>query len=378
MKDYKYNIYLDNAATTKPFEEVVALYNKVTLESFANPSSSHHLGIEASTKLEKARSLILKELGLNDYSLIFTSGATEGLNTILKGYANKYKNRGNKIISSVIEHPAVRESLNSLKNEGFEVVYIPVNEQGKISLVDLEKELNDNTIIVCLMAVNNEVGSTLDIKGVKSLVNKYPKCIFVSDTTQGIAKEDISYNDIDAFVISSHKIHGLKNSGALIYRKNISFFPLLNGGGQESSFRSGTVSLANAVATFKALSLSLNEMRFNRKRIEEMNTFLRNELTKIAEVRINSSLDSTPYILNFSTNKKAAVIVEALSQRGIYVSSVSACHSKHEASSYVVGEMFHDELRAKNTLRVSLDSGNTIKDCEAFINELKDILENIR
>ena len=378
MKDYKYNIYLDNAATTKPYEEVVALHNKMSLDCFANPSSTHHLGIEANAKLEKARSLILKELSLNDYSLIFTSSATEGLNTILKGYATKYKNRGNKIISSVVEHPSVKESLKSLKSEGFEIVYLPVDDSGLISLEALEKEMDDKTIIVSIMAMNNEVGTLQDIKGIKSIVKKYPKCIFVSDTTQVIAKEDISYNDIDAFVISSHKIHGLKNSGALIYRKNISFDPLLNGGGQENSLRSGTVSLSDAISLYKALDISLKHMKASRLHIIDMNSYLRNELSLIDGVVINSPKDASPYILNFSTNKKAAVVVEALSSLGIYVSSVSACHSKFEASSYVVNAMYHDEIRAKNTLRISLDESNTLEECKNFVFELKNILENIR
>ena len=379
MKDYKYNIYLDNAATTKPYEEVVALYTKSSLESFANPSSSHHLGIETASKLNKARELILKELNLKDYSLVFTSGATEALNLIIKGFAFKYSNRGKHIISSNIEHPAVKETLEDLRlNFGFSVTYLEVNEEGKISLDDLEKAMSDKTIIVSIMAMNNEVGSLNDVKGIKSIVKKYPKCIFVSDTTQVISKEDISYNVIDAFVISSHKLHGLKNSGALIYRKNISFNPINNGGGQENALRSGTVSLPNALTLYKSLDLSLEETKKNYSHVKEMNEYLTKELIGINGVRINSPKDASPFILNFSTNKKAAVVVEAMSSLGIFVSSTSACNSKKEASSYVVNAMFHDEERAKNTLRVSLDESNTLAECEIFIKELKNILENIR
>ena len=379
MKDYKYNIYLDNAATTKPYEEVVALYTKASIEYFANPSSSHHLGIESSSKLNKARELILKELSLKDHSLIFTSGATEGLNLILKGFAFKYKNRGNHIISCKIEHPAIKETLNDLRdNFGFNITYLDVDSEGKISLEDLKKAMNDKTIIVSIMAMNNETGSLNDLKGIKEIVKQYPKCIFVSDTTQIIAKENIDYNLLDAFVISAHKIHGLKNSGALIYRKNISFNPINNGGGQESSLRSGTVSLPNALTLYKSLDLSLASSKKNYEHVKKMNEYLRGELTKIEGVVINSPLDASPFILNFSTNKKAAVVVEALSSLGIFISSTSACNSKKEAASYVIYEMFHDENRSKNTLRVSLDETNTPQECDIFIKELKVILENLR
>ncbi len=378
MKDYKYNIYLDNAATTKPFPEVVALYNETVNALFANPSSSHHLGIEANSKLEKAKESILKELSLKDYSLIWTSGATEGLNLILKGYAHKFRNRGNRIISSSVEHPAVKETLKSLEREGFEVIYLPVNKDGVINLKDLKENIDDKTIIVSIMAMNNEVGSVSEIKAIKEIVKDYPKCIFVSDTTQAIAKEDIPYGDIDAFVISAHKIHGLKNSGALIYRKNISFDPLICGGGQQGGLRSGTMSVSDALCLEEALSISLKEKKEKNSHVLEMNKYLRNELSKIDGIAINSPETASNYILNYSTKKKAAVLVESLSMKGIFISSVSACHSKFEASSYVVNEMFHDAVRAKNTLRVSLDSSNTMEECEIFIRELKDSLENIR
>lgn len=379
MKDYKYNIYLDNAATTKPYEEVVALYNKASLVYFANPSSTHHLGIEVNAKLDKVREAILKEFNLKDYSVIFTSGATESLNLILKGYALKFKSRGNRIITSNIEHPSVKETLDYLKDKhGFEIITLRVNNEGKINLNDLKDAMNDETIIVSIMAMNNEVGSLNDVSKIKEITKAYPKCIFISDTTQVIAKEDISYKDIDAFVISAHKIHGLKNSGALIYKNNISFLPMNNGGGQEGELRSGTVSFANAYALYKSLDLSLKENKAEHKHIEELNNYLRKELSSIPGVKINSPENASAYILNFSTNKKSAVVVEGLSSLGIYVSSVSACHSKREASSYVIYNMFNDEDRAKNTIRVSLDEANTIEECNAFINELKNLLENIR
>ncbi len=379
MKDYKYNIYFDNAATTKPYEEVVALYNKASLEYFANPSSAHHLGIEGLAKINKARDLILKDLNLKDYNLVFTSGASESLNLVLKGYALKYSNRGNHIITSSIEHPSVLNTISYLKEKhGFKVTILDVDKDGKINLDDLKAAINDKTIIVSIMALNNEIGSINDIKAIKDIVKQYPKCIFVSDTTQIIAKENVDYNAIDAFVISAHKIHGLKNSGALLFRKNISFDPLINGGGQENNLRSGTMSTPNCLSLYKALDISLEANKKNHDNISSLNKYLREELTHIDGIKINSPLDASKYILNFSINKKAAVVVEALSNLGIYVSSTSACNSKKEASSYVVFAQYHDEIRAKNTIRISLDESNTLEECKIFIKELKNILENIK
>ena len=380
MNKAKYNIYLDNAATTKPNEEVVALNVKLANEEFANPNSVHHLGIKANNLLDKIRILLLKECGCLNHNVIFTSSSTEALNLAIKGYALKYQNRGKHIITSNIEHPSVSESIKYLKDYlGFEVTTLKVNKDGQISLDELKKAISDKTILVAIMAINNEIGSINNIKEIANIVHKYPKCAFLSDTTQAITKEEINYNDLDMFVISAHKIHGLKNSGALIYKKNISFVPILSGGGQEDGYRSGTVSLSDAASLTKAVQIANKNLKENHKYISELNNYLRERINKIDNIRINSSINASPYIFNFSLiNKKAAIVVEALSSLGIYVSSVSACHSKKEEPSYVVKAITSDDNLAKNTIRISFSKENTKEDIDILIDELKNILENIR
>lgn len=373
-------IYLDNAATTKPDKEVVALSLKINEEFFANPSSTHHLGLKANTELNRYRETILKTLNLKDYKVIFTSSSTEALNLAIKGYALKFKNRGTHLITANNEHPAVLEAFTQLRDVfGFKLDILPVNEEGSINLNDLEEKITNETILVSFMAVNNEVGSYNDLRKIRDIVNKYPKCALLSDTTQLIGKERFDYSLLDMFVVSAHKIHGLKNSGALILKKKISLLPLLSGGGQEEGLRSGTLSLENAATLALALHLSYKTIDKDLAYVQELNKYARERLDELKdELVINSPAHSLPYILNFSVNKKAAVVVEYLSSKNIYISSRSACHSKFEASSYVVFNMFKDEKRANNTLRISFSKDSTKEEIDALIDNLKEGLKGIR
>lgn len=379
MSDKQYNIYLDNAATTKPYKEVVALNEEINNKYFANPSSTHHLGIESASLLNKSREAILKAFNLKNYKVIFTASSTEALNLAIKGYAFNYQNRGKHLITSNIEHPSVLECFYQLRHYfGFEITILEVNEDGKITKEQLEQAMRKDTILVSLMAINNEVGSENDISSLSEVIQKYPKCNFLSDTTQAVGKMRLDYSKLDMFVVSSHKIHGLKGSGALIYKSNISFLPLISGGGQEDNYRSGTSSLVNALTLAKALNISLSNFNNNYAHVKELHDYAYSLLEKMDNIHLNSKKDMNPYILNFSTNKKAAVVVEAFSRVGIYVSSVSACHSKKEASSYVIYALYHNEEYARNTIRISFSNDNTKEEIDIFIKELKEILENIR
>ena len=226
------------------------------------------------------------------------------------------------------------------------------------------------------MALNNEIGSVNPIKEIAEVVHEFPKANLHVDTTQAIGKLKLDYSNIDMFVVSAHKIHGLKGSGALIYKSSLSFLPLLSGGGQEEGFRSSTVSVSNAKAIALAIKLALKE---DNKPIYELRDRLLNGLKELDNIKLNSDLDCSPYIVNFSLkNKKASVVVEDLSNKGIYVSSVSACNSKKEASSYVVEALGKGELLSKNTIRVSFSKDNTLEDVDTFLIELKKTLESIR
>ncbi len=378
--DHINNIYLDNAATTFPNSDVVALYNKLETELFANPNSIHHLGIASNNYLTKARESILKSFRLKNHRVIFTASSTEANNLAIKGYCLAYKNRGKHIITTNIEHPSVLECFYQLRDEfGFDITILNVNKHGVIRLDDLKFAMRNSTILVSIMAVNNEIGSINPINEIAEIVHSYPKAILHVDTTQAIGKIELDYEQIDSFVVSSHKIHGLKGSGCLIARKNIKFLPLISGGGQEDGYRSGTQSVALAVSLAKAIQLAQKDISKRRIAMSSVNTLLKSELSKIDGISLNSDNHCLAYICNFSLEKKkASVIVEALSRAGIYVSSVSACHSKKEASSYVIKAIGKNNYLASNTIRVSLDSQNTENDIVIFIKTLKEILGSIK
>ena len=373
MEDKRF-IYLDNAATTIPNREVVSLYNDIEMNHFGNSGSIHKLGVDSLSLLNKARESILNSFGVKGYKVYFTSSSTEANNLAIKGYARKYSSRGKHLITSNIEHPSVLECFRQLENEGFEVTYLRVNSNGIIEPEELEKAIRKDTILISIMGTNNEIGSINLVKELASVVHKHPKIAFHVDTTQDVGKTNLNYSDIDMFVVSSHKIHGLKGSGALIAKSTISFEPVIGGGGQEEGNRSGTVSVALACALAKAVKLS-----FPIKNIQEKHAFLLKNLKKIPGISVNSPFEGSPYIVNFSlTEKKASVVVEALSNKGIYVSSVSACHSKGEPFSYVVKALGKDDKLAHNTIRVSLSKGTTTEELEIFLKELNSILETIK
>ena len=374
MADSKNFIYLDNAATTIPSKEVVALYNEIELNHFGNSGSIHRIGVDALNYLNKARESILKSFGVKGYKVYFVSCSTEANNLAIKGYARKYASRGKHLITSNIEHPSVLESFRQLEKEGFEVSYLPVNKEGVITPAQLEQAMRKDTILVSIMGTNNELGSINQIKELSEVVHKFPKAAFHVDTTQDVGKTKLDYSDADMFVVSGHKIHGLKGSGALIAKQTIQFESVLSGGDQEDGVRGGTVSVALACSLASAIKKS-----FPIKNMQEKRDFLVENLRKIPGISINSNDKCSPYITNFSlTEKKAAVTVEALSNKGIYVSSVSACHSKREMPSYVISAIGKDDKLAHNTIRVSFSSETTIEELEIFIKELKSILETIR
>lgn len=373
-------IYLDNAATTLPNEEIINLFNKIETNVFGNPNSIHHLGIEANTYLNKAREMILNTLRCKNHRVIFLSSATEANNLAIKGYCLKYKNRGRHIITTNIEHPSVLECFKQLEEHfGFDVTILNADHNGKIKIKDLKDAIKSNTILVSIMAINNETGSINDIKNIINIVHEFPKVMLHVDATQAIGKIELPYNDIDMFSFSGHKLHGIKGSGALIARKNIDFLPVISGGGQEDGYRSGTQSVALAVSLAKSVQLECSDLIKKIRYISELNSYTRSSLTKIDGIKLNSDEKCSPFILNFSlTNKKASVVVEALSRKNIFVSSVSACHSKKEPISEVIMAIKNDQVLAANTIRLSFDENVSHNDIDIFIKELTNILERIR
>lgn len=370
-------IYFDNAATTRPSLAVLECFEKENEQCFANPSSRHAYGREAYRKLENARLSILKSLSLsNDYRVLFTSGASESNNLAIKGIAKEYLRRGKRIITTQVEHPSVLEAFRSLEKEGFEVIYLPTKEDGTVDPETLKENMNKETILVSIMATNNETGSNNDILALSKIVHTFPKAFFHVDVTQAIGKRDLPYSSIDLFSFSGHKIHGLKGTGTLILKKNITLLRQIDGGDQEYFFRAGTDNLPGDEALAVALEEATKNLKDNIAHAKEISSFLREGLEKNDEILMNSPLEGSPFILNFSLKrKKASVVTEALSHEGIYVSSVSACNSKGEPVSYVLEAMGFSKERAMNSIRLSFSRENTLEEAKTFLNTLQNILE---
>ncbi|MCQ2794547.1 MAG: aminotransferase class V-fold PLP-dependent enzyme [Bacilli bacterium] len=374
-------IYFDNAATYfNRHDDVLKVFLDASKEYFANPSSTHRLGHLANRAYQKAAQDVLQAFHLNsqEYEVIFNSGASEGINHAIKGYAYRNKARGKEIIAFKNEHPAVLEALKSLALEHFVVHYIDTDNNGEIQYEEIKKHLNQNTIMVVVMSVNNEVGSVNDLGKVRALLKSYPKCVLFSDVTQSVGKCEMDYSSLDMFTCSAHKFGGLLGSGILIKKKKILLTKLIDGGAQQNNLRSGSVPLPLILSTVYALQKAMKNLKHNYQIVSKLHQCLLKLLQDEPEIMINGNSDF-PYIVSFSLHsKKASVVIEALSEKEIYVSSQSACHAKSDIPSATVFNITHDEKRAKNTIRVSFSEINTSEEVETFVRELKAILGEIR
>ena len=373
-------IYFDNAATTKVSEVVLNTYLDAVKNDFANPSSIHFLGMQLTNKINHSRDNILKYLHLNsEYEVIFTSSATEANNLSIIGYCLANKNRGNVIVTTHIEHASVLETFKYLEKEhGFIVRYLDIDESGKFNVEQVNQTIDNKTILVALTPINNEVGLYVDVELIKSKVSQFPKCVLHLDCSQTLGKYKFDYNQGDLITISSHKIHGLKSISCLIKKKKIRLNPILVGGGQENNLRSSTLD-APLIFSFEiATKEIMSHFIENYAKVTLIFNFLVENLRKIPGVKLHLFKMQTPYILNFSIDKKASVVVEALSNKEIYVSSTSACSSKKEVPSYVIYNLTKSEKESKNSIRLSFSSENTIEECKVFLNELNNIFNTLR
>ncbi|KIO64968.1 Cysteine desulfurase [Caldibacillus thermoamylovorans] len=375
-------IYFDNSATTKPKKEVLDTFYKVAENYFGNPSSVHHLGLQAENLLSQARNQIATLLKTDEQEIIFTSGGTEGNNFIIKGVAEKYRNRGHHMITTMIEHPSVLNTCIQLENNGFDVTYLPVDETGRVRVEDVKRALRKDTILVSIMHVNNEIGSVQPIEKIGELLKNHPKTLFHVDHVQGVTKVSLDFHEsnVDFASISSHKFHGLKGTGAIYIRKGLKLAPLLAGGGQERGFRSGTENLAGIVAMAKALRLGMLDYEAKIDTMMDVRDFLINKLQLIEGVKMNTPKQNTaPHIINFSVQGfKAEVLVHELEQHGLYVSTTSACSSRTNEPSRTILAMGLGEERATTSIRISLSFDNTMEEAKQAVDIIKQSIKNLK
>ncbi|WP_449621495.1 cysteine desulfurase family protein [Robertmurraya sp. Marseille-Q9965] len=373
-------IYFDNSATTKPYKEVVDSFVKVTTDFFGNPSSLHRIGGEADKLLIKARKQIADLLAIKANEIIFTSGGTESNNLAIKGAALMYKNRGTHIITTDIEHASVRETFEQLEEFGFDVTYVPVDEEGRINVADIEKAISQNTILVSVMHVNNEVGTIQPIEEIGRLLKKYPKVLFHVDHVQGVGKVPLDLNLVDLCSFSGHKFHGMKGTGFLYIREGIHIAPLLTGGGQERKYRSGTENVAGFVALAKALRMTLENEKKSLQNVVNIKETIIKGIEEIEEITIHTPAHgSAPHIINFSIKGfKAEVFLHALEEKDIYVSTTSACSSKKNATSSTLLSMGVPEDIAKSAIRISLTYENTIEEALFVVKAIKETVNKLK
>lgn len=370
-------IYFDNAATTKPSESVIKAVNDSLCE-FGNPSSLHKLGLAASQRVAVSRKIIAASLGALPEEIFFTSGATESDNTAIFGAANSLGKRKKRIVVSSVEHPAVSEPCRQLEAKGFEVIRVSPRD-GVFYPEDFIEAVNDNTCIISMMFFNNEIGARLPVaETLRRLKKKYPDLLTHCDLVQGFMKERIKVKTLfaDLISVSGHKLHAPKGIGALYIKKGIHIPSFIYGGGQESGFRSGTESVP-LISAFGASIEELSNNMDNRAGIvTELSEYLREKLSQIEGVYINSPADATPFIVSFALKGyRSEILLHYLEQREIYVSSGSAC-SKGKKSSVLSEFGIPDDL-ADSTLRVSFSSENTLSEIDELISALVDAKQEL-
>ncbi|MBE6784328.1 MAG: cysteine desulfurase [Ruminococcaceae bacterium] len=358
-------IYLDNSATTPLCESAKKKIAYMLDECWANPSSIHHLGVRAKDELDNARKIIAEKISAREDEVYFTSGGTESNNIAIFGAVQKLRKRGNKIITSSVEHPSVENCMKALETQGFNVVRLPVDKSGKINIQDLIKEVDEKTILVSIMFVNNESGAINPIQLIrKAVLMKNSPALIHCDAVQAFGKMPIKVQKlgVDLMSISSHKIHGPKGAGALFVRKGVNIVSPVSGGGQEKGLRSGTEAMP-AICGFAAAAEEITEIEKNLENVKFLRDNFVEKLKSIDSVVINSAHDALPYIVNFSVvGIPSQPMINFLSEREIYVSGGSACAKGHRSTALVNAGLTPE--RIDSAIRVSLSKYNTVEELE--------------
>lgn len=360
-------IYLDYAANTPADEQVINIFSEVSKNFIANPNSSHKLGFLAAERLKESNDKIARLLNVQENEIIYTSGASESNNLAIKGIAGQYKKYGKHIITTYLEHSSVNGAVEYLKNNGYEVDYADVDNNGLVDLQSLEDLIRKDTILISICCVDGEIGIVQPINEIARLKAAYPNCYFHTDATQAVGKIPVSFENVDLVTFAPHKFYGLNGCGVLIKKENVLLEPLIHGGISTTEFRSGTPSLNMIAAAEKALSLACESLEDRYNYVKSINLKVRNELNKYKNVRVNSTEYSVPYILNISINKvNTEKFKAALEEFDIFVSTKSACCAPNTASRPVYA-LTKDRKRALSTLRISFSHLTGEKDIEVFL-----------
>jgi len=368
-------IYFDHVSSTPVHPEVLKTQTELSSIHYANSEALHDAGHRIAEMVEKSRESIASLLHVAPEMITFTSGATESNNAIIKGIAFGNRSKGMHLITTSVEHSSVLESFHQLETEfGFEVTYLKVDQDGRISPEELKNALRKDTTLVSIMHVNNEIGTIMPIRECSKIIKAHSTAYFHVDEVQAIGKVPFDFSLVDAASLSAHKINGVKGSGLMIVKPKVKMISLITGGQQEYGRRGGTASAINNILFAKTLRLALESYDSHRQQVETLNLALRKALKSIPDIVINSpETDVSPYILNFSVlTLTSEVLLNWFNSHDIYVSAQSTCNSKMKHASITLSAMGLDEKRLNGSLRLGIASTNTKEEAERFIQVLQE------
>ena len=360
-------IYLDYAANSPIDKEVLDTFYQASLKYFANPNSFHRLGLEANDILNQASQHILDLLNVSSKEIIYTSGATESNNLVIKGIADRYKNRGKHIILGAFEHNSITAPATTLQKQGYEVDILPVDKNGLVDLDELEFLLNDQTILVSICSVDSELGIRQPIEDIAKIIKKHSQCFFHTDASQAIGKTTIDFSQVDLITLTPHKFYGMEGFGALIKNKDVGITPLLEGGRSTTIYRSGTPFLAGVLAMEKAVELATIHHEERTKHVQYLHDMLIQAFSNYPMIHINSNRYSLPYFVNISLkNIKTDILMEKLEQHDIFISTKTSCCPKNTPSK-IIYAYTHNRALSLASMRISLSHLTTQEEITSFL-----------
>ncbi len=371
-------VYLDYAANTPVDNEVLDKYYDTLKNYYGNPNSTHKLGREAKELIDEATSNIAKLLNVESEEIIYTSGATESNNMVVKGICERYKGYGKHILISSLEHSSIVAPATAMQQMGYDVELIPVTKEGTINVQELEKMLRDDTILVSVTSLDSELGVVQPIEEIAEILKKRPHTFFHTDASQSIGKVDINYSSVDLITIAPHKFYGINDISILIKKEGVSLKPIIDGGRSTTIFRSGTPNTASIVATSLALEKALRERKKRYNIVEKMSKDLIEFLSKLEDIHVNNTEKSVPYTINFSVKGVSSKrIVDLLDKHEIYVSSKTSC-CPVEIPSKLVYALTKDKSLAASSVRISLSHLTKREEIDTFKEVFLAILKIIK
>lgn len=377
-------VYLDNSATTKVYPEVARLVADIMTEDYGNSSSMHLKGVEAEKYIKYSKKTIAGIMKVSEKEIFFTSGGTEADNWALIGTASANYRAGKHLITTKIEHPAVLQTMEYLKEQGFEITYLPVDRTGRIRLEDLERAIRRDTLLVSIMYVNNEVGAIQPIEEAGTLIKRVnPRTLFHVDAVQGFGKLRLFPKkwNTDMVSVSGHKIHGPKGVGFLYIDERVKIKPIIFGGGQQRNFRSGTENVPGIAGIGKAAELIYRDLPEDTERLYRLKNYFVRELSRMPHVYINGPQNETgaPHIVSASiAGIRSEVLLHALEEKGVYVSSGSACSSHKHTVSATLESMGIEKQLMDSTLRFSFSVFTTKEELDYTLECLDELVPMLR